>query len=130
MRKVLAYLWASPASALGLLFALLALRGGRIARRDGVLEAYGPLIQSVLTHWTMIPGGVSAITFGHVVLGCDRGALDRSRTHERVHVAQYERWGPFFLPAYVVASVWASLRGGDFYLDNVFERAARARESR
>ena len=55
-------------------------------------------------------------------------ALAWSRTHERVHVAQYERWGPFFLPAYVAASLWAFARGGDFYLDNVFERAAREKE--
>jgi hypothetical protein len=128
MSSVLTYAWAAPATILGLLLALLALRGGRIAVRDGVLEAHGPLVRSALTHLTIVRGGVAAITFGHVVLGCDSDALEWSRTHERVHVAQYERWGPFFLPAYVAASLWAFLRGGDFYLDNVFERAARAKE--
>ena len=128
MSKVLAYLWASPATALGLLFALLALRGGRMAGRDGVLEVYGPLVRWALTHVTIVPGGVAAITFGHVVLGCDGGALEWSRTHERVHVRQYERWGPFFVPAYLAASLWAYLRGRDFYLDNRFEREARAKE--
>ena len=128
MGSVLAYAWAAPATVLGLLLALLALRGGRVAVRDGVLEAHGPLVRSALTHLTIVRGGVAAITFGHVVLGCDSDALEWSRTHERVHVAQYERWGPFFLPAYVAASLWAFLRGGDFYLDNVFERAARAKE--
>ena len=127
--SMLAYLWAAPATALGLVFALLALRGGRIAIVDGVLEVHGPLIRWALTHLTIVRGGIAAITFGHVVLGRNGEALEWTRTHERVHVAQYERWGPFFLPAYVAASVWAFLRGGDFYLDNVFERAARARES-
>ena len=127
-RRVLAYVWAAPASLLGLLFALLALRGGRLAIKDGVLEAQGPPVRWALTHVTIVRGGVAAITFGHVVLGRDSDALEWTRTHERVHVAQYERWGPFFLPAYVAASLWAFVCGGDFYLDNAFERAARAKE--
>jgi hypothetical protein len=81
-----------------------------------------------LTHLTVVRGGVAAITFGHVVLGCDGGALEWTRTHERVHVGQYERWGPFFVPAYLAASLWACFRGRHFYLDNVFERQARAKE--
>lgn len=123
------YVWAAPATALGLVFALLALRGGRIALVDGVVEAHGPLVRWALTHLTVVSGGVVAITFGHVVLGHDDDTLEWSRIHERVHVGQYERWGPFFLPAYVAASLWACVRGGHFYLDNVFERAARAKES-
>ena len=122
------YVWAAPATALGLAFALLALRGGRIALVDGVVEAHGPLVRWALTHLTVVSGGVAAITFGHAVLGRDDDTLEWSRTHERVHVGQYERWGPFFLPAYVAASLWAFVRGGDFYLDNAFERAARAKE--
>ena len=126
--SVLAYAWAAPATVLGLILALLALRGGRVAIQDGVLEAHGPLVRWALTHLTVVRGGVAAITFGHVVLGRDGDTLDWTRAHERVHVVQYERWGPFFLPAYVAASLWAFVRGGDFYLDNVFERAARAKE--
>jgi hypothetical protein len=124
------YVWAAPATAIGLLLALLALWRGRAAVRGGVLELDGPLVGWALTELTIVRGGVAAITFGHVVLGRDSDALEWSRTHERVHVAQYERWGPFFLPAYVVASLWAFARGGDFYWDNFFERAARAEEPR
>ena len=126
--SLLAYVWAAPATGIGLLLALLALRGGRLAITHGVLEVHGPLVRRALTRLTVVRGGVAAITFGHVVLGCDGDVLERSRTHERVHVAQYERWGLFFLPAYGVASVWAFLRGRDFYLDNCFEREARAKE--
>jgi hypothetical protein len=42
-----------------------------------------------------------AITLGHVVLATTESALKKTRSHERVHVRQYERWGPFFIPAYL-----------------------------
>jgi hypothetical protein len=70
-------------------------------------------------------GGVAAITFGHVVLAVDAVALERTRAHERIHVNQYERWGALFIPAYLAASLWAAVRGGDPYFDNPFERQAR-----
>jgi hypothetical protein len=38
-----------------------------------------------------------------------------------VHVRQYERWGPLFIPAYFAASGWAWWKGGHAYLDNPFE---------
>jgi hypothetical protein len=43
-----------------------------------------------------------------------------------VHVRQYERWGPFFIPAYLLCSVWLMLRGYNAYLDNPFEVEAYA----
>jgi hypothetical protein len=58
------------------------------------------------------------------VLARDEAALDETRAHERVHVAQCERWGLLFVPAYLGASALAWLRGGDAYFDNVFEREA------
>lgn len=68
-----------------------------------------------------------ALTFGHVVLCVDR-ADDALLAHEMVHVRQYERWGPFFIPAYLVASLTAKVRGGRAYTDNSFEVAARSTE--
>jgi hypothetical protein len=50
--------------------------------------------------------------------------LDYSRRHELVHVAQYERWGPLFVPAYLACSAWMWLIGRDPYLDNPFEEEA------
>jgi hypothetical protein len=64
-----------------------------------------------------------AITFGHVVLCVDE-ADDRLMDHELVHVDQYGRWGPFFIPAYLVAGAWAMLKGHKAYRDNHFEVAA------
>ena len=65
-----------------------------------------------------------AITFGHVVLAVDE--LDpQTLRHELVHVRQYERWGPLFVPAYLLESARAGARGGHAYRDNSFEIAAR-----
>ncbi len=123
----LLYLWALPTTSVGLLLALIAvLTRGRACVHTGVLEVHGGFATYFLKHLTLLPRGAAAITFGHVVLGCDRRCLDLTRRHERVHVRQVERWGPFFLPAYGIASIIAKLRGGDAYHDNVFEREAYA----
>lgn len=120
-------LWAGPASLLGLLAAALAAPGGLRGRRvEGVLELHGPLLARWLARCPGPPGGACALTLGHVVLGRDAPTLDRVRRHERVHVRQYERWGPLFIPAYLAASLWALLAGGDPYRDNPFERSAFA----
>ena len=91
---------------------------------DGVLEVHGGFVEFFLRHCTVLPGGASAMTLGHVVLGRDEMALELTRPHERVHVRQCERWGIFFLPAYGIASLIALARGGSMYRDNVFEREA------
>ena len=94
---------------------------------DGVLEVHSPFIAWLLRHCTILPGlsgGASAITFGHVVLARDRETLRLTRAHERVHVRQYERWGPAFIPAYLFAAVWGLLTGSGAYAGNVFEREA------
>ena len=49
--------------------------------------------------------------------------------HELEHVGQWTRLGPLFLPVYGAASFIAILAGRHRYLDNIFEIAARARES-
>ncbi|MHC4946851.1 MAG: hypothetical protein ACYTG1_01120 [Planctomycetota bacterium] len=70
------------------------------------------------------------MTLGHVVIGRSSAALEQSRLHERVHVRQYERWGPFFIPAYLVSSLVSLLRGRRPYRDNIFEREAYAHGGR
>ncbi|QOV87344.1 hypothetical protein [Humisphaera borealis] len=128
--QILLYAWALPTTAVGLLFVPAALIGGRLRWVDGVLELHGGGVRYFLEHGTLLPGGASAMTLGHVVLGRDQAALDRTRSHERVHVRQVERWGPLFLPAYVVASIVAAVRGRDAYRDNMFEREAFADDER
>jgi drug/metabolite transporter (DMT)-like permease len=117
--------WALPNTLVGLLLLPLALlRGGRIRLNGGVLELSGPALSWLLRHGVPIRGGARALTLGHVVLGRDEICLEDCSDHERVHVRQYETWGPLFLPAYFVSSVVALLRGEDPYLGNRFEREA------
>jgi len=116
-----------PHTLVGLLFLPLAwVSRGRASRVQGVLEIHGGWIRLLLEKAVLLPGGADAITLGHVVLGRCPRCLERTRAHERVHVRQCERWGPFFLPAYVWASAWALVRGRRPYEDNRFEREARA----
>jgi hypothetical protein len=126
--QTIAYLWALPTTCVGLLFLpFTRATGGGYQIVDGVLELYGGVVEFFLRRCTLLEGGASAMTLGHVVLGRDREALAWSREHERVHVRQCERWGIAFLPAYAVASLLAMARGQRAYLDNAFEREAYER---
>ena len=119
------YLWAAPTTLLGLTmipFALL--QGGRARVVRGVVEAHGGVITVLMQRRPPFGFGAMAVTLGHVVWGCDQRCLDATRNHERVHVRQYERWGPFFLPMYGLYSLVARFRGQNPYLDNAFEREA------
>ena len=125
--RALRYAWAAPASLLGLLLGAVALAGGARARRcSGTLEfAGGALARGVARLPPRLRFG--AITFGHVILGLDDATLEHCRCHERVHVAQYERWGVLFFPLYLGSSLVQWLRGRDPYRDNCFEREAYRR---
>jgi hypothetical protein len=121
------YLWASPGSLIGLLMSLVAVTTGGHARVvTGVLEAHGGWVTRLLLRGNPWTGSIAAITLGHVVLGTDEATLERTRRHERVHVRQYERWGPLFIPVYLLASIYVGLRGFHAYLDNPFEVEAYA----
>jgi hypothetical protein len=123
--QLMLYMWASPASLLGLLpLPLVVLQGGKVKLVGGVVEAHGGIVTRLLRRGLPWVGSGAAITFGHVVWGCDQESLDWSRDHERVHVRQYERWGPLFIPLYLLASATAFCKGLDPYRDNPFEREA------
>jgi hypothetical protein len=109
-------MWAAPGTVAGLLLAPFF----RTRRR------YGGLLICEGAAWLPRLGWrFRAITLGHVILSV--GDLDeRTLRHELVHVRQYERWGPVMVPAYLVACLVAQVRGGHYYRDNAFERAARA----
>ncbi len=129
LRRILVYLWALPTTALGLCFVPIALASGGSARVvDGVLEVTGGLVRVFLRRCTLLRGGASAMTLGHVVLAQDELLAGLTRAHERVHVRQCERWGPLFIPAYLIASLVALLRGQRAYMDNIFEKEAYDRE--
>jgi hypothetical protein len=122
--RILQYLWASPNSILALAVVLvLSPFGVRANVVAGVLEVHGLIVGRILS--SIPPRGMtSALTLGHVVFGPSFADLERSRSHERVHVRQYAIWGPLFVPAYGLSSLWQRLRGRDLYRDNYFERQA------
>ena len=122
----LAWLWAAPGTLIGLALGLLArASGGEVERRDGTIEVHGGATAGVLRA-IGLGRRIEAIALGHVVLARDAVTLGKWRVHERVHVRQWERWGPLFVPAYLAASLWEGLRGRDPYFANRFEREARA----
>lgn len=122
--RVLRYTWASPYSFVGLLLLLVALLLGATVRiADGNLEVAGGRVGAWMSR---LPRSLqlSAITFGHVILGLNHALLDSFRSHEHVHVRQYERWGILFIPVYLGSSLLQFLRGRHPYFENRFEREA------
>ncbi|MFM7540188.1 MAG: hypothetical protein ACKO9Z_11070 [Planctomycetota bacterium] len=120
--KAVVMAWSAPNTLAGLSLLVLFGRGARIAWVDGALEAWGGGLRSMFERFS--PIGATAMTLGHVVLGTDQTILALARDHERVHVRQAERWGPFFLPAYLGLSFFLWMRGKDAYRQNPFEVAA------
>jgi len=124
--RLFRYVWPIPYTVLGLLLGGVAVLGGASMRRHhGVIEISGGRIGAAVARLPQ-PLGFSAMTLGHVILAVDRSALAQLRRHEHVHVRQYERWGPLFLPAYLLSSLLQLLRGRNPYRENHFERQAYA----
>lgn len=112
--RSIAYAWASPLTAVGVLLGALSRTPPRV--HDGVLifaDARG------VGGWMLRWRGFGAATMGHAILAA--GHLDGGLLkHELVHVRQAERWGPLFVPLYLAGLV----RYG--YRQNPLERAAYA----
>lgn len=122
LKLPLVLLWACPWTLVGMGVGLIGLAtGGRVQRRGRVIEFYGGGVAWLLDRFPVQP---LAMTVGHTVLGMTAAALDICRDHELVHVRQYERWGPFFVPAYLACSVALLLKGRDAYRENPFEQEA------
>ncbi len=124
-RQLIKLIWAAPCSLIGLVLAALPLAlGGRAIWSAGALEVIwrptlascGPIAQQLRFR---------GIVFGHVILAVTAEELERIGPHERIHVQQYERWGPLFFVAYGLSSLWQLLQGRDPYWDNHFEIQAR-----
>jgi hypothetical protein len=118
-------IWASPWSLFGILVGVVTLLcgTGHVRRSGRVIEFFGRGPTWFLRFFPFV-AGASAVTFGHVVLARTAADMDACREHELVHVRQYERWGPLFVPAYLLCWLVQMLRGKSGYWDNPFEREA------
>jgi hypothetical protein len=120
--EVRRYLWAFPNTLVGLVvLPFVPLTRGHAQIVGGVLELHGGIVSWLLRHVVPLRGGALAMTFGHVVWARDQASLAETRLHERAHVRQCERWGPAFIPAYLVASLWGALSRRGAYAGNYFE---------
>jgi len=125
---LLRLVWASPYTFLGLMIGAVGLAtGGRARLRGRAVEFHGGFVRWFVAHLPTGPGTL-AMTLGHTILGQSDTSLDVAHRHERVHVRQFERWGPFLGVAYLGASLVLWLAGRDAYHDNPFEREAFAAE--
>lgn len=125
--RLIGMVWASPYSLLGLAIGATSLAAGGTARvRGRTVEFSGRLISWMFSR---LPTGefTLAMTLGHTILGKTEAALDIAREHELVHVEQYERWGLFMGPAYLLSSLYLWCTGRRPYDDNPFEREAYGR---
>lgn len=115
----LVWTWVLPSTALGLTAGLIGLcTGGRCRQVGHTLEFHGGFVTWLLER---TPISAAGMTLGHVILGLSPTVLDIVRPHEWVHVRQYERWGPLFLPAYLGCWLVLKLHGRDGYRQNPFE---------
>jgi len=123
--KMAKLLWALPCSAIGLMVAAVPLvLGGSAKWSAGALEVTYRSSQGGCGKLaSRLP--FRAIVFGHVIIAVTQQELIVIGPHERVHVAQYEVWGPLFLLAYPAASFWQLLNGRSPYWHNYFEVQAR-----
>ena len=95
--------------------------------RQGCLEFFGGFVSWLLER--LGSQGVAAMTLGHAILGQDRETLEIVRSHEQIHVDQYEKWGVLFIPVYLGCSAYLWLAGKDCYRDNPFEQQAYQEEA-
>jgi len=106
-------------------YLLVAFGRTRVRRSEGVWEFYGGAMARLLD-FVGLPGigGMPAMTLGHVIWARNRREQRKWRRHELIHVAQFERWGVFLIPAFYLAAAWLALNGRHPYYENPFEREA------
>ena len=124
IRIILGMVWAFPYTLIGLCIGAVGIcSGGRGRVRGRVIEFHGGFVAWVVRH---LPAGPTtlAVTLGHTILGQTDASLDIAHNHEMIHVGQFERWGPIMGPAYLLASLYVWIRGGQAYRDNPFEKEA------
>ena len=100
MLNVIAKLWASPTTLIGLLLAALGwlVAGARLRLCNNAIEVVGNRLIAPFT---------SAVTIGHVIHYASKEPDQRIRDHERQHTYQAEVLGALYLPLHVALQLIA-----------------------
>jgi hypothetical protein len=108
----LGFIWTSPNTLVGLLVGVLTFQRPRIAHGLLLFDRGPRGVTAVMRRANRL-----AMTVGFVVVSSVpvEGAL---LAHERWHVRQYMRWGPLFIPVYLLLAI------GYGYRRHPMERAA------
>ena len=131
----LKWCWALPLTACGLpvwliVFAMQCLGAKNRHFSDVVIHKFaiifiasGSFARWLLAHHPF--GAMDAIAIGCCVFARDADVMQRTWSHELVHVDQAMRWGVFFPLAYAACSGWCLMHRRCAYQDNYFEVQAR-----
>ena len=118
---LLGYAWALPTTLIGATVALFTLSKPYGIRDGAILCKAGGLMR-----WFFQTRGFGGQCLGgFVFIRADHIGKEPLLRHELVHFAQARKWGPPFLLAYGLASLWMKLTKRDAYWDNPFEVEAR-----
>jgi hypothetical protein len=124
----LGYIWSLPVTVIGLLAALVAwTKPVTTYRGTWVLQAK----PGGIAYWFLKRFGKTAYTWGAIVTVAPVQQYwppefyFRLLNHERRHMVQAMWFGPLMPLVYVVCSVWAWVKGGAAYRDNILEADAR-----
>jgi len=129
MRRVLwglGHVWMLPFSAAGLLMTVIGGAHFRELSYDGALHCVAD--PRGLVRRFFANNNRWAMTWGAVIVFRDDAIMSEPTIvrHEHIHVRQMMVLGALFPALYFLASLWAKVRGGDFYFNNYFEERAYA----
>jgi hypothetical protein len=99
MEHPLGFVWTLPNTVLGLLAGALTLQRPRVVEGALVFDRSARGLTAVMRSLDR-----TAMTVGYVIVSSEpvKGTLLR---HEQHHIAQYRRWGPFFIPVYLLLAI-------------------------
>jgi hypothetical protein len=99
MEHPVRFLWTLPNTLLGVVAGAFTFQRPRVVEGALVFDRRARGLTAVMREFDR-----TAMTVGYVIVSSEpvEGTLLR---HEQHHIRQYERWGPFFIPLYLVLSI-------------------------
>ena len=99
MDHPLGFLWTLPNTLLGLVAGALTFQRPRVVQGAMVFDRRARGLTALMRGFNR-----TAMTVGYVIVSSEplEGRLLR---HEQHHIEQYRRWGPFFIPVYLLLAI-------------------------